>query len=135
MKTVMCFGTFDLIHLGHLDYFKQAKQFGDFLVVVIARDKTALKTKGRLPKYSEEERLAKVANLGLVNKVVLGNVDDVYKVIKDEQPDIIALGYDQKFFVDKLKQKLEDFGLDSSIVRMKAFKPEKYKSSKLKEKQ
>ncbi|HLC71304.1 MAG TPA: adenylyltransferase/cytidyltransferase family protein, partial [Candidatus Nanoarchaeia archaeon] len=38
MKTVMCFGTFDILHPGHLHYLQQAKKYGDYLMVVIARD-------------------------------------------------------------------------------------------------
>jgi len=133
MKKVMCFGTFDLVHLGHFDYFKQAKQFGEFLIVVVARDKTVLKTKGKLPENSEELRLLKIENIGIIDKAILGNINDVYKVIKNEQPDVIALGYDQTYFIDKLTQKLEEFGLDAEIIRMNAYKPEEYKSSKLKE--
>ena len=37
-KKVICFGTFDILHLGHVNFFKQAKSLGDELVVVIARD-------------------------------------------------------------------------------------------------
>ncbi len=133
MTKVMCFGTFDLVHLGHLEYFKQAKQLGDFLIVVVARDKTVLKTKGQYPRFTEEQRREKIENIGIIDKVMLGNTDDVYQVIKDEQPDILALGYDQTHFVDQLKQKIHEFGLDTKIFRMKPFKPEEYKSSKLKE--
>ena len=133
MKTVMCFGTFDLVHMGHLDFFKQAKQYGEFLIVVVARDETVLKTKGKLPINNEEQRLDKISNIGIVNEVVLGDKKDVYTAIREERPEIIALGYDQKFFIDKLQEKLEEFNLDAQIVRLEAFQPEKYKSSKLKE--
>ena len=39
-KTIMCFGTFDLLHLGHLSYLQQAKEKAEHLTVVIALDKT-----------------------------------------------------------------------------------------------
>ena len=54
---VMVFGTFDILHPGHLNFFKQAREFGNFLIAVIARDKTVLKIKGRLPKNNEKKRL------------------------------------------------------------------------------
>ncbi|MCD4694128.1 adenylyltransferase/cytidyltransferase family protein, partial [bacterium] len=53
MIKVMCFGTFDNLHLGHLFYLKEAKKFGDYLVVVIARDNNVKKIKGRCPREDE----------------------------------------------------------------------------------
>lgn len=47
------------------------------------------------------------------------------------RPDIICLGYDQKYFIDNLKEKLRQRGLDIEIVRIQSFKPSIYKSSKL----
>ena len=132
MTRVMVFGTFDFIHPGHLHFFEQAKKHGDELVVVIALDSTAEKTKGKKPAFPEQDRLQMVQALRIVDRAVLGNPDDVYKVVKDARPDIICLGYDQKFFVDKLEQKLKEFGLRTKIVRLEAYKPEQYKSSKIK---
>jgi len=50
-KKVLVFGTFDGLHEGHKNFFKQAREFGDFLVVVVGRDSTIVKTKGRPPKF------------------------------------------------------------------------------------
>ena len=57
---------------------------------------------------------------------------DPYKIIKQEKPDIIALGYDQNSYTNDLEKKIEEFGLKIKIARLKPYKPEKYKSSKLK---
>ena len=60
MTKVMVFGTFDPLHPGHVDFFRQAKQHGDELVVVVALDSTVEKTKGRKPSLGENARLAAV---------------------------------------------------------------------------
>ena len=43
---IMTFGTFDIFHLGHKSFLKQAREFGNYLIVVIARDKTVKNIKG-----------------------------------------------------------------------------------------
>ncbi len=133
MTKVMVFGTYDFVHPGHLHFFIRAKRYGDELVAVIARDKTAENTKGKAPFFNEHERLLMVQALGIVDKAVLGYPDDVYQIIKEEQPDVICLGYDQSHFVDKLEPKLNAFGLKTKILRLEPYMPERYKSSKLRE--
>jgi FAD synthetase len=127
-KKVMIFGTFDMIHPGHINMIEQAKKYGDYLIVVIARDSTVEKVKGRLPRNSEQARLQSMINSNLADKVILGNIGDKFKVIADEQPDVIALGYDQKIIVEDLEKKVEE---SVQIVRLKPFKPEIYKTSLL----
>ncbi len=131
MKKIMVFGTFAILHPGHLNYFKQAKKLGDYLIVIIGRDETVQKIKGRSPQNKEGERLIKVEQQKIVDKALLGNLDDPYKIIKQERPDIIALGYDQNSFSKGLKSKIKKLNLETQIVRLKPFEPEKYESSKL----
>ena len=59
---IMVFGTFDGLHKGHLDFFRQAKNFikNSYLIVSIARDKNVKKIKGDMPLLREKER-AKLA--------------------------------------------------------------------------
>lgn len=125
----MVFGTFDLLHPGHVDFLNHAKKLGDYLVAVVARDTTVERVKGRLPQNSEQVRKINLEKLHLADKVILGNFGDKFKVIADEQPHVIALGYDQKSIVEDLEQKV---GAKVTVVRLKPFKPEIYKSSKLK---
>ncbi|MBW2995922.1 adenylyltransferase/cytidyltransferase family protein [Candidatus Woesearchaeota archaeon] len=115
---VMVFGTFDILHKGHLSYFKQARKYGDFLIAVIARDKTVKKLRGRLPRNNEKKRVKEVNKYA--DKAVLGYVYDKMKVVKKYKPDVICLGYDQ-----------DSNGL-KKFKRMKAYKAHKYKTSKLK---
>ncbi len=134
-RKVMVFGTFDPVHQGHLNYFEQAKKEGNFLIVVIARDKTVIKEKGRELLESEKERLKKVRELKIVDRAILGDLKDKLKVVKEENPEVICLGYDQKVDLKELRKNLRKLGLKPEIKTMKPFKPEKYKSSILREKQ
>jgi FAD synthetase len=134
-KKVLVFGTFDGLHEGHKSFLKQAGEFGE-VTVVIGRDSTVKKTKGRLPKFNEGERLKAVEDSGLVHETRLGNEAppggklNPYKVIEEIRPDIICLGYDQTHFVDKLKEKLQEMGMGGvEVKRLEAFEPEKYHSS------
>jgi FAD synthetase len=131
MDKILCTGTFDILHPGHLDYFRQAKEFGDFLIVVVARDSSAVK-EGKTLRFGEQERLANVASQPLVDKAILGNEGDKLKIVEQEKPDIICLGYDQKIDETKLKEILAQRGLTPRIIRAQAYHPEKYKSSLLK---
>ena len=128
----MAFGTFDIFHLGHESYLKQAKKLGDYLIVVVARDRNVKKFKKQEARNKEQERMEKLKSTALANEVVLGNLKDKHAVIKKYRPDIIALGYDQKADIRELKNKLKGFNLKAKIIRLKSYKPEVYKSSKLK---
>lgn len=131
-KKAMVFGTFDIFHKGHKDFFRQAKERGEYLIVVIARDENVLKAKGRLPQNNEIARQKKISESKLADIVVLGDLNDKFKVIKEYMPDVICLGYDQKVSLEELKGKLIEFNLDKTqIVRLNPFHPEIYKSSKM----
>ena len=96
---VLASGVFDLLHLGHVKFLEEAKKAGGEnaeLVVIIARDSTVEKTKGRKPIMSEDQRRALVESLKVVDKAVLGYENlDIGEVIENIKPDVIALGYDQ----------------------------------------
>lgn len=130
MKIVLVAGTFDGIHPGHLDFFRQARELGDRLVVIVGRDSTVQNVKGHHPVHSEEERLATVRALDIVDEAMLGSMDDPFQTVARIDPDVFALGYDQKAFVDRLDEELRERGCNTQIVRLKAYLPEKHKSSK-----
>lgn len=128
----MCFGTFDLLHLGHLNYFKQAKKEADYLIVVVARDKTKEKEKKEVV-FDEEERLELVKSLKIVDEAVLGDEQDHLKIVKEKNPNVICLGYDHPIKEKKLTEKLLPFHLYPKIIRAKAYLDHKHKSSKVKD--
>ena len=132
MRTVMAFGTFDFLHPGHLFFLKKAKALGDHLVVVVARDRNVIIVKGRKPLNSEMDRLQLVKQLRLADKVVLGDrIVRKWSVIKRFHPTAIALGYDQWASVPSLRKGLDEKGLNPKIVRIKAFKPKKNNSIRM----
>lgn len=131
-KIVMAFGTFDFFHAGHENYLKQAKELGDQLIVVVARDDTTRKVKNKKPHFSERKRLRDVMACQHVDKAVLGNLDDKYKIIKKFKPNVLALGYDQFVFTYGLDQFFIKEKLDIEVTRLEPFKPEMFKSSLIK---
>lgn len=131
MKIVMVFGTFDILHLGHLYVFKQARKYGDCVIAVVARDKRVKKIKKLKPIHNENERRQILKHVNLIDKIVLGDKLDVYKPIKKYKPDTILLGYDQKCFVEGLEWKIKEYRLNTKIIRLKPYKPEQYKTGKI----
>lgn len=129
MVRVLVFGTFDGLHPGHINFFAQAKARGDFLTAVVARDITVNQVKGRFPKRNELLRLKAVKQCKLIDQAILGDLGDPYAIIKKINPNIIALGYDQKSFTANLPAFIKKENLNIEIIRLNSFKPEIHKSS------
>ena len=131
-RVVMTFGTFDLLHPGHLHYLSEAKKLGDYLITIVARDATVERLKWRKPRESEEARVKKLQESGVVDEVILGVPLDYYAVIKEIKPDVLYFGYDQRSFNgEKLTEYLKKHDLHPQILIGEPFEPEKWKSSKL----
>lgn len=69
IKTVITFGTFDLLHIGHINIFKRAKSFGDKLIVGVSTDELNFRKKGKYPVYSQQDRLEIVSSISFVDGV------------------------------------------------------------------
>lgn len=133
MKIVLTCGTFDVVHLGHLHVFEKAKEYGDKLVVVVARDTTVREVKGILPYHNEQERKRMLESISIIDEVRIGSADCPYAILEEIKPDVFAIGYDQLAFVDKLAKKITEFGLQTQIVRLPPLNEGRYKSSKIKQ--
>jgi FAD synthetase len=131
MATVLVIGTFDSLHPGHADYFRQARELGDRVVALVSRDQTVMEVKGQLPRMNEEQRRMSVEAHPLIDAAYLGDSEDKLQVVCELKPDTILLGYDQYTFTDDLKERMQRRGLDCRIVRARPFHPETYKSSLL----
>lgn len=120
---VMIFGTFDDLHPGHLYVFRNALERGEVWVVV-ARDSNVLKIKGRTALQSEDDRVAAINKAFPSAHVMLGNPKHFLSPIREVNPDLILLGYDQK-----LPPGVKDEDLGVPIERLDAFDPHIHKSS------
>lgn len=127
MIKVLATGTFEILHPGHLTYLKKAKELGDELIVIVARDSN-IKHK-RKPIIPEKQRLEMVKALKMVDKAILGSEMDILAPVEDIKPDIIALGHDQHFDVDTLVRQLRLRGIMAEVVRIEEFNSGKLCSS------
>ncbi|MDP3985933.1 MAG: adenylyltransferase/cytidyltransferase family protein [Candidatus Veblenbacteria bacterium] len=136
LQRVLAFGTFDLLHAGHLSFLRQARKLGRELYAVVARDKNSEKLKGRKPLQNENARLAGVSRLPFVTKALLGQAElsHRYQLVREIDPDVIALGYDQFLLTTTLEQDLKILGLNIKLVRLKPYRADHYKSSILRAK-
>ena len=121
MVTVMATGTFDLLHMGHIYYLKEAKKLGDKLIVVVACDDTVRKLKHE-PVTSEQLRLGLIKELKVVDEAYLGGRNDIYAIVEELKPDIIALGFDQIHDIKQLEKELIKRKLKAKIIRLLKFK-------------
>jgi FAD synthetase len=117
MKTVVATGVFDILHPGHVVFLEEARKLGNRLVVIVARDRNVEKRKNP-PMIPERQRLELVSALKGVDEAVLGDHADFYKPIKEIDPDIIALGKNQRFDESELQAELSKRGLKAKVVRI-----------------
>ncbi len=117
----MATGVFDLLHPGHLRFLSEARRLGDELVVVVARDSTAKRFK-HTPITSETSRVELVGGLKPVDRAVLGNEGDIYAILSEIKPDVVALGFDQVHDEARILEECRRRGLPSArVVRLPKF--------------
>jgi len=119
IKVVLCGGTFDILHPGHLLTLRKAKSLGDILIVIVSRDKIAEKIRGRKPHNDENKRLELVSALKIVDYALLGEESEkIYDIILKIRPDVVVLGYDQVHKEDEIKDFAVKNGLDVKVIRI-----------------
>lgn len=124
MKKIVTFGVFDILHAGHIKFLENCKKINknSKLIVVISRDSTVLREKGKPPLMSEQERKKILESLKVVDEVVLGyEGPDKFRIVEEIKPDIIVLGHNQPWDDKDLKNKLKDRGLDIEVMRLKKY--------------
>ena len=94
-KVVLCHGTFDLLHIGHIKHFKEAKKLGDKLIVTITSDEYVNKGPKR-PAFTEKYRLEAVAALDVVDYVALSEYPTAVQAIEHLKPHIYCKGQEYK---------------------------------------
>ena len=117
MVRVMAQGKFDIVHPGHLHYLRASAALGDELYVVVARDD---RVRGRTDLYMDEESRQQVIEaLEMVDVAILGSEGSVFDSVERVQPDVITLGHDQTWDVERLEAQLAEHGFpDVEVVRV-----------------
>jgi len=138
-KIVLASGTFDLLHFGHVKYLEEAKKAGGEnaeLIVIVARDSTVEKRKGKKPVMPEDQRRSLVESLKVVDEALLGYEKfDIDMVIEKIKPDVIAVGHDQDGIERAVRKAVAEKKLNLQIAKIGRFgKKELNSSSKIKRK-
>ena len=92
-KIVLCHGVFDLLHVGHIDYFKSAKKYGNILIVSVTNDQFVNKGPGR-PAFSINNRIKFLQEIECIDYLHISNDSTAEKVIKNLKPNFYCKGID-----------------------------------------
>ncbi|MDI3474314.1 MAG: synthetase [Thermococcaceae archaeon] len=133
---VLVGGVFDILHVGHIHFLKQAKELGDELIVIVAHDETVRMHKKREPINSAEDRAELLKAIRYVDEVYIGTPGTIdMKLVKKINPDVIAIGPDQGFSCERLKEELRRHGIKAEVIRIPyLYKSDRAKTSKIIEK-
>ncbi|WP_301420124.1 glycerol-3-phosphate cytidylyltransferase [Mammaliicoccus lentus] len=107
MRRVITYGTYDLLHYGHIELLRRAKQYGDYLIVALSTDEFN-KIKSKKSYYNYEQRKMMLESIRYVDLVIPENnweqkVDDV----KTFKVDTFLMGHDWEGEFDFLKNECE----------------------------
>jgi len=132
-KIVLTSGAFDLLHPGHLKMSEEAKRRGGpgaRLVVVLARDETVRRNKGREPIFNEKLRKYMVSMLKPVDEVILGSKPFSFeKIIRKVKPDIVIFGYDQVELMERFKKFCKEKNVHVKVVKARRYRVKELDSS------
>lgn len=133
-KKVAIFGVFDGIHEGHSSFISEAKKQGNHLVAIVARDEIVKKLKGKMPTLSEKERINELLKVEDIDLVLLGDPEmETYNTLREVNPRIVYLGYDQKDLLNNIKKVIKKGNLPKiEIIIGQPHKPDIFHSSIIK---
>lgn len=104
MKTIITFGTYDLLHVGHIRLLSRARTLGDRLVVGVSSDQLNFSKKNKFPEFSEGERMEIISMIKGVDKVFLEeSLELKASYLKEQEADILVMGDDWSGKFDHLK--------------------------------
>ena len=105
MKRVITYGTFDLLHYGHINLFKRAKALGDYLIVAVSTDEFNWEKKHKKCYFSYDNRKALVEAVRYVDLVIPEESWDQKRAdMHDFNIDVFCIGDDWKGKFDYLKE-------------------------------
>ncbi len=93
-KIVFTNGCFDILHIGHVRYLKEASDLGDVLIVGLNSDSSVSSIKPGRPLTPERERAEILSSLSVVDYITIFDEDTPYELIREVQPDILVKGSD-----------------------------------------
>ena len=94
-RRIVTFGTFDVLHVGHLRILERARALGGRLIVGVSTDALNIAKKGRAPVFPEAERAAIVAALRCVDEVFLEESLELKReYLRRHRADVLAMGND-----------------------------------------
>jgi cytidyltransferase-like protein len=117
----MVSGCFDMLHSGHIAFFKEAAAYGD-LYVALGSDKTVYELKGRRPVNNEDERCFMVKAVSYVKDAVISQgsgILDFEPEIRDLQPDIFVVNQDGN--VPAKRALCEELGVEYIVLKRKPY--------------
>jgi glycerol-3-phosphate cytidylyltransferase len=105
MKRVITYGTFDLLHYGHINLLRRAKELGDYLIVGLSTDEFNSREKGKKSYFSYEERKALLEAIRYVDLVIPEESwDQKRRDIREYRADVFVIGDDWEGKFDFLKE-------------------------------
>ena len=108
MRRVITYGTFDLLHYGHINLLRRAKQYGDYLIVALSTDEFNWKEKRKKSFFSFEQRKQLLESIRYVDLVIPEeNWEQKRSDIKEYHIDTFVMGDDWKGKFDELGELCE----------------------------
>ena len=108
MKRVITYGTFDLLHYGHINLLRRAKALGDYLIVALSTDEFNWNSKGKKSYFTYEERKAMLEAIRYVDMVIPEeNWDQKTTDVAKYEVDVFTMGDDWEGKFDFLKDQCE----------------------------
>ena len=103
MKKVFCWGTFDILHKGHKEFFKDAKKQGDYLIIIVVPDKAVFENKRRTPINSQSKRENKLREINTIDEIITPkDIKETLNLLLKLKPDVFVFGYDQQTKMEKI---------------------------------
>ena len=116
-KIVLCHGVFDLLHIGHLNYFHASKKIGDVLVVSVTSDKYVNKGPGR-PAFKVRDRVKFLKEINCIDFIYVSDFPTSEKIIRNLKPNFYCKGPDYL----KLQNNKKDLNLQKELKALNSIK-------------
>lgn len=120
MTKVFVSGCYDILHAGHIQFLKEAKELGDELIVCVPSDEVLFICKSRRPSIPLDHKIEILKNLPFVDDVVVGSNTEIFglnfkDIIKDISPDILVVTEDDDFWFQK-ENLCEKIGIEYRVL-------------------